>query len=63
VLDCAGRHKAEKHLGREVNVTNYSVNEVRKKVAEDDHFLTTVLKGTLRFMKGEHSDLDAVAGK
>jgi predicted nucleotidyltransferase len=55
--------KAEKRLGREVNVTNYSVDEFRKKVAEGDHFLATVLKGDLQFVKGEQGDLDAVVGK
>jgi predicted nucleotidyltransferase len=55
--------KTEKRLGREVNVTNYSVGEFRKKVAQGDHFLTTVLKGSLQFVKGEQRDLDAVAGK
>jgi predicted nucleotidyltransferase len=55
--------KVEKRLGREVNVTNYSENEFRRKVAEDDHFLTTVLKGSVQFVKGEKRDLDAVAGK
>lgn len=55
--------KAETLLGREVNVTNYSVDEFRKKVAQGDHFLTTVLKGSLQFVKGEQRDLDAVADK
>ena len=55
--------KAEKRLGREVNVTNYSLDEFRKKVAEGDHFLTTVLKGSRQFVKGEQRDLDAVAGQ
>lgn len=55
--------KVEKRLGREVNVTDYSVEEFRKKVAERDHFLTTVLKGSLQFVKGEPRDLNAVAGK
>ena len=55
--------KIEKRLGREVNVTNYSENEFRKKVAEGDHFLKTVLKGSLQFVKGEPGDLDAIAGK
>lgn len=55
--------KAEKRLGREVNVTNYSLDEFSKKVAEGDHFLTTVLNGTLQFVKGEQRDLDAIAGK
>jgi predicted nucleotidyltransferase len=55
--------KTEKRLGREVNVTNYSLGEFRKRVAQGDHFLTTVLKGSLQFVKGEQRDLDAVAGK
>ncbi len=55
--------KSEKRLGREVNVTNYSVDEFRKKVAKRDHFLTTVLRSRLEFVKGERSDLDTVAGK
>jgi predicted nucleotidyltransferase len=55
--------KAEKRLGREMNVTDYSVDEFRKKVAESDHFLTTVLKSNLQFVKGEQRDLDAVVGK
>jgi predicted nucleotidyltransferase len=55
--------KAEKRLGREVNVTNYSVDEFRRKVAEGDHFLTTVLKGSLQLVKGEQRDLDAITRK
>ena len=55
--------RAEKRLGREVNVTNYSVDEFRKKVAEGDHFLTTVLKGSLQFVKGGQRDLGAVVSK
>lgn len=55
--------RAEKRLGREVNVTNYAVDEFCKKVADGDHFLTSVLKGSLQFVKGEQRDLDAIAGK
>jgi len=55
--------RAEKRLGREVNVTNYSVDEFRNKTAGGDHFLTTVLKGSLQFVKGELSDLDAITRK
>jgi len=55
--------KAEARLGREVNVTNYSVDEFRKKVSQGDHFLATVLKGSLQFVKGEPRDLDAVTRK
>lgn len=55
--------KAAKLLGREVNVTNYSVDEFRKKVAENNHFLTTVLRGRLQFVKGEKRDVDEITGK
>jgi predicted nucleotidyltransferase len=55
--------RAEKRLGREVNVTNYSLDEFSKKIGEGDHFLTTVLKGSLQFVKGEQSDLDAITRK
>jgi predicted nucleotidyltransferase len=55
--------KAEKHLGREINVTNYSENEFSTKVAKGDHFLTGVLKGSLQFVKGEQRDLDAITRK
>ena len=41
----------------------HSENEFREKVAGGDHFLTTVLKGSVQFVKGEKRDLDAVAGK
>jgi predicted nucleotidyltransferase len=52
--------KAEKRLGREINAANYSVDEFRKKVAQGDHFLTTVLKGRLQFVKGEQRELEAI---
>jgi predicted nucleotidyltransferase len=52
--------KAEKRLGRDINVTSYSVDEFRRKVAQGDHFLATVLKGNLQFVKGERRDLDRI---
>ncbi len=55
--------KAERRLGREINVTNYSTDEFHKRVAEGDHFLKTVLNGDLQFVKGEQRDLDAIARK
>jgi predicted nucleotidyltransferase len=55
--------KAEKRLGREVNVTSYSVDEFHQKVSQGDHFLTSVLKGNLQFVKGEQRDLDAITRK
>jgi len=53
--------KAEKRLGREINVTNYSVEEFRNRIARGDHFLTSVLNGSLQFVKGDQHDLDTVA--
>jgi hypothetical protein len=44
-------------------VTNYSIEEFRKKATQGDHFLTTVLKGRLQFVTGEQRDLEAVASK
>jgi predicted nucleotidyltransferase len=55
--------RAEKRLGREVNVTSYSVDEFRKRIAQRDHFLTNVLKGSLQFVKGEQRELDAITRK
>jgi predicted nucleotidyltransferase len=55
--------KTENRLGREVNVTNYSVDEFRNKIAGGDRFLTTVLKGSLQFVEGEQRDLDAITRK
>jgi predicted nucleotidyltransferase len=55
--------KAESHLGREVNVTSYSAEEFREKVAVKDHFLSTVLRGRKQFVKGSQRDLDEVIGK
>jgi predicted nucleotidyltransferase len=52
--------KAEKRLGRDINVTSYSVDEFRRKVTQGNHFLATVLKGSLQFVKGERRDLDGI---
>ena len=46
-----------------MNVTNYSVDEFHRKVADRDHFLTTVLKGNLQLLKGDKRDLGEVARK
>lgn len=55
--------KAEKRLGREINVTNYSATEFLKKVKQKNHFLTAVLEGDLLFVKGEQRDLEAITDK
>ena len=55
--------KAEERLGREVNVTVYSPEELREKVKSRDHFLTAVLRRRRKFVKGGQSDLDKIIGK
>jgi predicted nucleotidyltransferase len=56
-----GLRNAEKQLGREINVTNYSVREFRRKIRRHDHFVTSVLKSGIQFVIGEQNDLDAIA--
>jgi predicted nucleotidyltransferase len=55
--------KAEARLGREVNVTSYSVAEFRRKAAAKDHFLTEVLRGPKQFVKGDQRDVDDLIGR
>lgn len=57
----SGLRNAEKQLGREINITNYSVHEFRGKIHRHDHFLTQVLKSGIQFVIGEHNDLEAIA--
>ena len=55
--------RAEERLGREVNVTAYSLEEFREKIKSRDHFLTAVLRGRKQFVKGGQSDLDEIVGE
>jgi predicted nucleotidyltransferase len=55
--------KAETQLGREVNVTSYSLPEFTRKVAGGDHLLSEVLRSPKQFVKGGQRDLDGVVGK
>lgn len=54
--------KTEERLGRDLNVTNYSVGEFRNKVVAKDHFPSTVLRGPKQFVKGSQRDLDEIIG-
>ena len=54
--------KAEARLGREISVMNYSLREFRSKAARGDHFLSVVLRGPKKFVKGSRHDLDAMVG-
>jgi predicted nucleotidyltransferase len=55
--------KAEQRLGREVNITAYSIEEFGEKVRSRDHFLATVLRGRKQFVKGVQSDLGEIIGE
>jgi predicted nucleotidyltransferase len=55
--------KMEQRLGREVNVTAYSSEELREKIESHDHFLASVLRGRKQFVKGSQSDLDKIVGE
>ena len=54
---------AEERLGRPVNVNVYSREELVKKLAEKNHFLTSVLKKSKLFVIGKPNDLERLAGK
>jgi predicted nucleotidyltransferase len=55
--------QAEARLGREVNVTSYSVSEFRRKAAAKEHFSSEVLRGPKQFVKGDQGDVDRLIGK
>jgi predicted nucleotidyltransferase len=54
---------AEKRLGRDVNPTVYSVDELRAKVDAKQHFLTTVLAEPKMFLFGDEDELRATSAK
>jgi predicted nucleotidyltransferase len=54
--------RTEERLGREVNITSYSLREFRAKVAARDHFLAAVLRGPKQFVKGNKGDLGKIIG-
>lgn len=54
--------RAERRFGRPVNPTVYSSKEFKTKARSQDHFLTTVLRGSKEFVKGNDGELAAVVG-
>jgi predicted nucleotidyltransferase len=50
-------------LGREVNFTRYTPKEFRAKVADGQHFLTSVLQKQRIFLIGGENELVEVAGR
>ena len=53
--------RAEKDLGREINPTIYSSEEFLRRRKEGDSFISTVLSDQRIFLKGDDSELEAVA--
>ncbi len=49
--------KAEKSLGREINPTVYPLEEFKKKLSEQHHFLTAVIKGPKIMLIGKEDDI------
>lgn len=48
---------AEEQLGREINPVVYSINEFKKKVKENHHFVRTVLEDEKIFLIGDEDEL------
>jgi predicted nucleotidyltransferase len=53
---------AEKGIGRSINPTVYSVAEFKSKLAAENHFLSSVLKGKKVFLLGDEDELRKVGG-
>lgn len=54
---------AQKAIGREVNPTVYSSSELRTKLREKHHFLTSVLKEPKIYLIGDENELERLASK
>ena len=52
----------EKHIGRPINPTVFSVEEFKAKLASGNHFLAAVLKGQKVFLLGDQDELRKVGG-
>lgn len=55
--------KAEKRLDRDINAAVYSPREFAAKLADHDHFLSTVVKKPKQFIKGTPRELERIAGR
>ena len=52
---------AQSQLGREVNPVVYPISEMREKLSEGHHFLSSVLAGPKLFVMGSQDELDRLA--
>jgi predicted nucleotidyltransferase len=55
--------EVQKTIGREINPTVYPLSEFRSKLAAGHHFLNTVLREPMLFLRGEKRDLAGLAKK
>ena len=55
--------KLEARFGREVNVTLFSPEEFRRKLAAEDHFLHSIVKGKTITLKGTLDELEETASR
>ena len=53
---------AEKSIRRSINPTVYSLGEFKSKLATENHFLTSVLKGQKVFLLGDEDELRKMGG-
>jgi predicted nucleotidyltransferase len=53
----------EEQIGREINPTIYSVDEVRRRILSGEHFLTQVLSKPRIMLRGTEDDIAAMVGK
>ncbi|MCX5805627.1 MAG: nucleotidyltransferase domain-containing protein [Proteobacteria bacterium] len=53
--------EAQNVIGREINPTVYPVGEIRSKIAENKHFLKSVLNGPMIFLIGDKNELERLA--
>ncbi|MDA8108504.1 MAG: nucleotidyltransferase domain-containing protein [Betaproteobacteria bacterium] len=61
VSDALG--KAQKAIGREINPSVYAPEDFRARLAAEQHFLRTVLKGEKMFLIGDEHELGRLAKK
>lgn len=55
--------EAQNTIGREINPTVYPVKEFKAKLADNHHFLKTVMGGPIIFLIGDKGELEKLAGK
>ena len=53
--------EAQNVIGREINPTVYPAEEIRSKIAENKHFLKSVLNGPMIFLIGDKNELERLA--